>query len=361
LMLAIMFATMFSANAQIATENAKLFDNTYVTVNAGATTPLAFDAVFPVNTTAGIAVGKWFTPVWGAEVEGTAWFGSHTFGGSQARFDGLSHNFVRGSYVGVNGLVNLSNLFCGYKGTPRTFEISTMLGTGWWHVYRPSSQGDDFNGLGVKTGLDLAFNLGKTKAHTLSIRPAVLWNVNSPSGMAPGDADMYLSFDKRGAQLYLGVAYTFHFKTSNGTRHFKNYDVGAMLSEIDRLNTELAKKPTEVIVEKTVIKEVDTDTKAVQHATGFGVKETVFFAFDSAELDDNAKATLDQLGENGTYEVLGYASNEGSLKYNKALSQRRADAVKAYLESRGAKVVKAEGLGVVFGPTTGRVAIVTLK
>lgn len=349
LSLVITLMMAFSVNAQIATENQKILDNVYVTVEAGAATPFEKPSNwFPVNTLAGIHVGKQFTPIWGAEIEGTAWFGSHQSNNPFGRFDGASHNFMRGQYVGVNGTVNLTNLFVGYNGTPRLFEVSTMLGTGWTHVYVPNN--DDYNGMGVKTGLDLAFNLGKEKEHTVSIRPAVLWDINAPSKKS------YLSFNRHNAELYIGVAYTYYFRTSNGTRHFKTYDVGCMLGEIERLNAELAKKPTEVV--KTVVVPV---TNTTQNSTQFGVKETIFFAFDSSELDDNAKVALNKLGQNGVYEVLGYASNEGSAEYNKALSQRRADAVKAYLESRGAKVERAEGLGVAFGPTTGRVTIVTLK
>ena len=54
-------------------------------------------------------------------------------------------------------------------------------------------------------------------------------------------------------------------------------------------------------------------------------------------------------------------SSEGSTEYNKELSQRRADAVKAYLEGRGARVESAVGHGVQFGATTGRIAVVSNK
>jgi outer membrane protein OmpA-like peptidoglycan-associated protein len=341
LTMVIMFTMMFSANAQIATENSKFFDNTFVSANAGVAAPLDFNSTFPLNTTVSVEVGKWFSPVWGAEIEGTAWFGSNGFKNNRS-----GHNFVRGHYVGANGLVNLTNLFAGYRGTPRLFEVSTMLGTGWIHQYTPNASDKSSNGLGVKTGLDLAFNLGKAKAHTVSIRPSVLWNVTDGNAMP-------LEFNADKAQLYLGVAYTYHFKTSNGTRHFKTYDIGAMTNEIARLNDELAKKPKAIVRE--VVKTVEVP------AAGFEVKETVFFAFDSDKLDDNAKATLDKLGQNGVYVVRGYASNEGSAEYNKALSLRRAEAVAEYLRNRGAKIDTVEGLGVLFGPTTGRVAIVTLK
>ena len=360
LMAVIMLMTVFSANAQTAIETPKFTDNVYITVNGGVTTPMSFEQVFPLNAMGGIAVGKWFNPVFGAEIEGSALFGSHENGKPFTHFDNeVSHNIVRGHYVGVNGLVNFSNLFGGYKGTPRLFEVNLMAGTGWLHIYNPSSQADDFNGLGVKTGLDLAFNLGKAKAHTLSIRPAVLWNVNTPGGLNAGDADMYMTFNRNHAQLYLGVAYTYHFKTSNKTHNFKVYDVGAMQSEIARLNDELAKKPKEVVVEKVVERVVKVDPvtpipDAVQ-------VPTVFFAFDSAELDDRAKEELDKIGENGVYCVDGYASSEGSTEYNLALSQRRADAVKEYLEARGCKIESAVGHGVQFGATTGRVVIVTAK
>ena len=62
----------------------------------------------------------------------------------------------------------------------------------------------------------------------------------------------------------------------------------------------------------------------------------------------------------GTVCVIATASPEGTAEYNKALSQRRADVVKAYLEARGVTVEKAEGLGVQ-GDASGRVSVVTVK
>jgi hypothetical protein len=336
-MLAIMFATMFTANAQIATENSKLFDNTYVGVEAGVTTPLNFNSVFPLNTVVGIKLGKELTPVFGFELEGQTFF-------NENNFTPWTNTFVKGTNVGLNGVTNLSNLFGGYKGTPRFFEVKANVGLSWLHCWNTSN-----NDMLAKTGIDLAFNLGKTKAHTVAITPAVYWNLT-------GSTDRKMSFNKNRAQLGVFVSYVYHFKTSNGTRHFKTYDVSAMLGEIDRLNEELAKKPAEVVVEKVVTKAVPaTAAVATVNTT------TVFFAFNSDELDERAKAELDKLGENGIYCIDAYASSEGSTEYNVALSQRRADAVKAYLEGRGAKVESAVGHGVQFGTTTGRVAVVTVK
>lgn len=64
---------------------------------------------------------------------------------------------------------------------------------------------------------------------------------------------------------------------------------------------------------------------------------TVNFRVNSAVLSPDAKASLDQVAaaaktlKGYVIEVTGYASAEGGVKANKALSQRRAQAVKDYL------------------------------
>lgn len=364
LTLVIAFMMIFSANAQIATENAKLFDNTYVGVEIGATTPLNFNSIFPNNTIAGIKFGKELTPVFGVEAEGFAVFGDNVYrygfngsiptdGAFNVYKNGSVNTFVNATNVGLNGTINLSNLLFGYKGTPRVFEVKTNTGLGWLHYF--GNYTPDFpiggyvvagkqNALTAKTAVDLAFNLGNKKAHTITVSPGIYWNLSETGN---------IKFNKNYAQLGVMVGYTYHFKTSNGTHSFKTYDVGAMIGEIDRLNSELTKKPTEV----EVIKYVDRTVNNYNTVTD----TYVFFAFDSAELDDRAKAELDKLGQNGVYDIVAFASNEGTVDYNKALSQRRADAVKAYLEGRGCKINSAVGKGVAFGITTGRVAVVTSK
>ena len=362
----------FTANAQIATENAKLLDNTYVGVEVGATTPLNFNSVFPINPAAGVKIGKELTPVFGFEIEGLATFGDNVYrygyesstpvwnkGPFNVHDNGSINTFVKSTNVGLNGVINWSNLLFGYQGTPRFFEVKTNTGFGWLHYfgdfttnkvggYKPYNQR---NILTAKTAIDLAFNLGNKKAHTITVSPGVYWGLNEYSN---------IKFNKNYAQLGVMVGYTYHFKTSNGTHAFKTYDVGSMIGEIDRLNQELAKKPTEVEVIKYVDRVVNNNTANNYAATN--ITDTyVFFAYDNAELDARAKKELDKLGQNGVYNIVAFASNEGGTEYNIALSQRRADAVKTYLEGRGCKINSAVGKGVAFGITTGRVAVVTNK
>ena len=372
LTLVIAFMMIFSANAQIATENAKLFDNTYVGVEVGATTPLNFNSVFPVNTVAGIKFGKELTPVFGVEAEGFAVFGDNVYrygvngsiptdGAFNVHKNGSVNTFVKATNVGLNGVINWTNLLFGYQGTPRFFEIKTNTGLGWLHYFGDYTPAFPIGGyvtagkqnvLTAKTAVDLAFNLGNKKAHTITVSPGIYWGLNEVGN---------IKFNKNYAQFGIMVGYTYHFKTSNGTHAFKTYDVGAMIGEIDRLNSELAKKPAEVEVIKYVDRTVNNYNGSVTNAVANVIDAYVFFAFDNAELDDRAKAELDKLGQNGVYDVVAFASNEGTAEYNKALSQRRADAVKVYLEGRGCKINSAVGKGVAFGITTGRVAVVTSK
>jgi hypothetical protein len=360
----IMFMLCFGftmANAQIATENRKAFDNVYVGIEAGATTPLSFNPVFPVNPVVGLKIGKELTPIFGLELEGFATTGENfnrhgyessteiwTSGPFNIHQNGSVNTFVKSVNVGLNGVINWSNLLFGYKGTPRVFEFKTNTGLGWLHYfgsYTPDYPigGIKLNGkpevLTVKTAVDLVFNLGSKKAHSILVSPGVYWNLSETGNN--------IKFNKNYAQFGVMLGYVYHFKTSNGTHHFKTYDVGAMINEIDRLNSELAKKPNEVV--KYV--EVTKTDKIMSPATW-----VVQFAQNSAILSDEAKSVLD--GVYGNVNIVASASPEGTKDYNKKLSEERAAAVSDYLAKRGIKVNSLEGIGSVDN-NSNRIAIIT--
>jgi len=320
-MIALMLGVV-SASAQIATQNSNALDNISAGVTVGASTPLDFNSVFPLNTNVGLKFQKDFTTVFGVQLEGLAVLNDNHFSDLKT--------VVKATNVDVNGVFNLSNIFCGYKGTPRFFEVSTVTGIGWLHTWNTSS-----NYLSAKTGLDFAFNLGKNKANSIVVTPAVYWNLHKF-----GD----IQFDKRGSQLALNVTFVHHFKNSNGTHHFKTWDIGAMNAEINRLNGALdecqRQHPVDTVVTRVVVE------KPIIHVVEKANEFVVEFAFNSAELTDDAKAVLNAIGNNCVVDVFGYASPEGSEAYNKELSQRRANAVAEYLKERGLRVNKAIGEGV---------------
>jgi peptidoglycan-associated lipoprotein len=71
------------------------------------------------------------------------------------------------------------------------------------------------------------------------------------------------------------------------------------------------------------------------------VGNTVYFGFDSSELDGEAQATLDRqaafLNVNPTMVVIieGHADERGTREYNLALGDRRAVSVRDYLLAKG--------------------------
>jgi OOP family OmpA-OmpF porin len=85
---------------------------------------------------------------------------------------------------------------------------------------------------------------------------------------------------------------------------------------------------------------------------------TELFEFNKATLTDSAKKTLDaevvaklqDFGQIRYINVNGHADRLGSAQYNQKLSERRAEAVRAYLVSKGADAAHVETFG--FGKTT---------
>lgn len=100
-------------------------------------------------------------------------------------------------------------------------------------------------------------------------------------------------------------------------------DVVALRRDLDSLRTEFGAKITAL-------------------ETGLQFDMPVHFAFDDATVQDSDREALDRFSKvvqkyypNATITVEGFADPAGTKTYNKQLSQRRADAVKAYLTSNG--------------------------
>ena len=82
------------------------------------------------------------------------------------------------------------------------------------------------------------------------------------------------------------------------------------------------------------------------------------FEFNKATLTDEAKRRLDSevvaklrdVGDVRYINVNGHADRLGSAQYNQQLSEKRAQAVRAYLVSKGVDAAKVETFG--FGKTT---------
>ena len=216
-----------TANAQSVVEGTKVTDNWSVEVNAGAITPLTHSAFFKSMRPAfGVGVSKQLTPIFGLGFQGMGYINTTP---SKTSFDA--------SDVSLLGKVNLMNLFAGYKGEPRLFEVEAVAGMGWLHYY-VNGDGDQ-NTWSTRLGLNFNFNLGESKAWTLGIKPAIVYDMQ---GTYP---ETKSRFNANNAGFELTAGLTYHFKTSNGTHHFAKVRVYNQ-AEIDGLNSSINALRSEV-------------------------------------------------------------------------------------------------------------------
>ena len=325
LMFISIFMACVSINAQKAIVYPKVFDNVYMGANIGASTPLTFNPVVPINTNASLRIGKDFNPIFGAYVEGKFYFGDNVGWSHNTCY---SHTVLNATNVTVNGTVNWMNLLCGYPGTPRFFEVVSAVGVGWLHTFgdeRNFTIRDDFS---VNNAIDFNFNI--SEAWQLYVEPNIFWNM---SIRRP------IQFNKNWAQLGLNIGFNYKFKTSNGTHNFKVYDINELNTKINNLQAEneSLRNQEPQIIEKPVIEKIPTYIDRVT---------TITFAKNSANLSAEARTQIANITAKEVM-VVGYSSPEGSTKYNQKLSEDRATAVKEMLESAGIKVTSCEGRGAV--------------
>lgn len=309
LMCLMAFVTL-SSFGQVVTKDYTILENTYVGVYGTALVPMDLNSATPVNSGFGIKAGKWITPKFGVNVDGSTYFGKNHYTDSHTAFKAVN--------VGVNA---------NYKAfTVNSVSIVPEVGIGWLHKFDKSH-----DNVYTKGGIIVNVNLGN--GFNVFAEPVVRWNV-TPN---------HFEFNKHHAQMGLEAGVVYRFKNKDGLRNFIKYDLDFYNTEIAELRAELAKKPKEVVKEINVC-----DTIQFHDAI-------VFFAKNSDTILDFSE--LDQIPAGATVQVEGFASPEGTREYNMALSQRRADNVAEYLRSRNVNVSSSRGFGVI-GDNSNRIVIV---
>ena len=325
----VMVASAMAANAQTTVESSKFFDNWSLGVHGGVYEPtIRQDMINDMRAGVNIELTKQITPVFGISANYFAAINANnsTNPAFYTAANGAKTAFDFGN-LSVNGLINISNLFGGYNGKPRSFEVVARGGAGWGYILGKCYPHPIWSNYDCETatfGLDFNFNMGQAKAITASIKPAITYY------------EVGHGLDVRNSNLTLLAGITYHFKNSNGLRYFKTYNVGAMQAEIDRLNAELAKKPkeVEVIKEIEVIKEVEKPViveKTIKEATQLA--PVVIFQQGKSVIDASQKPSVAMIAtymkNHPTCKVAinGYASPEGNPELNQKLSEARAKAV----------------------------------
>lgn len=367
-------AGAMTVSAQTALESPRFFSNWSMGLDGGVTTPTTNHAFFgDMRGLAGLHIQKQVTPAFAVGVEGL--FGVNT--SSVAGYGPHSNTVFDNSYVGAYGAVNLFNLFGGYPGHHRVFDIEAVAGAGWGHDYE--TEVNDYNYFATKAGLNFNFNVSKHV--TISIKPSIVWDMTTR-----GAEQSTAAYDVNYSNFNVVAGLTYHFgqgfKTVTpynqaeidalngvindlrGTVEAQAAANAALQGVNDGLAADLAacmsRKP-EVVKEVKV--EVNNNLSSVRY---------VFFKIGShaitADQQPNVEMIANYMKNNpkSTVVIKGYASPDGPEDVNIRLANQRAQAVKDALVKRfkidaDRITAEGEGIGNMFKEDSwNRVAICTL-
>ena len=350
LMLAVAMLTV-SANAQKTAVTAnKAGDNWYIGINAGVATPMNkfrsnlgggedFGFMKGVSPEFGVRVGKNLTTVFGLALDINNYFGNKS--DSKSMFG--SKTFINSTDFDILSTWNLSNLFGGYLGQPRKFEVIALAGGGYSRAWA-QKQG----GINAKLAFDLALNLGAAKQWQVYLEPGVVLGQPYPHYANPFRKTEFLFNGKKwnGAfSLKLGVNYK--FGTSNGTHNFKieelrdqaeidalNAKINELRGDVDAKNGQLnAANQTINDLKKKLAECEARPTQIVEEKKETTLQPIVIFRQGKSTIDAAQYASVEMVAKylknhpESKVLVKGYASPEGKAELNQKLSEARATAV----------------------------------
>ena len=349
----------------------KTFDNWYLGINAGAATPMQKwgDNGFMkgVAPSVGLRLGKNFTTAFGVAIDANAYFESTEKSLMKTR------TFVDAINLDALGTFNVSNFFGGYLGKPRRVELIALGGLGWSHQFGALTRA---NGINSKVALDLAFNLGNSRAVQLYLEPAVifgLWN-NARMVNALSRHGSNFKFDSRSGLFQLNVGVNFKFGTSNGTKNFAfaqlrdqgeiddlNARINELRDENDNKDRRIARDIRRIAeledsleAAKKVKAPVVTKVTKVVNVNNNVLQPTVIFGQGKSSVDAAQMASVAMIAKymknhpESKILIKGYASPEGNPELNQKLSVARAQSVKDALVSRygiSASRLTIQGMG----------------
>ena len=362
---------VFAAQAQSLEQN-KFFDNMSVTLKGGAIMPFQGYAFWPsARGIFGLEIKKQLTPVFGLGAEGEATINTTSWEKTPNYWGPKSPNIIDHTLAGMFGTVNLGNLFAGYAGKPRAFELEGVIGAGWLHAFHRTESanmyGNDYNSWYTKAGANLNFNFGESRAFTFSLKPAVVWDMNGDVMIPyrdntnararwngePRNGKSQMNANHAAVELEAGL--TYHFKGSNGERYitfcpykYTQDDIDALNGQINGLRGQLnglqgdldAANARNAQLQRDLDAarkaKPETKTEVVDHTAKY-MNVLVHFKVNKTNITPDQQANVERVAmylknnPNATVDIKGYASVEGPADNNVRLANGRAEAVKNML------------------------------
>lgn len=373
LLLAAVAFGAISASAQ-AIEQPKFFDNWSIGVDGGVTTPMKGQAFFgSMRGVWGLHIQKQVTPAFAVGVEGrltvntSKWEMINT--PSKTAFDD--------QYIGAYGAVNLFNLFGGYNGELRPFDIEAVAGAGWLHNYVNASAGKDMNDFGTKAGLNFNFNVNDNV--TISVKPSVIWNM---TGAAIAQTNAGYDIHKAAFNLEAGLTYRLGGYKFDIVNPYNQAEIDALNAQINDLRASLDQCAAKNNAYQTKINDLQNQLNDCLNRPVQTVKEVsnnlnsvryVFFRIGSSVITADQQPNVEMIAsylknhKEAKIVVKGYASQDGPIELNTKLAKDRAEAVKnalinKYKIAADRIIAEGEGIGHMFTEDSwNRVSICTIE
>lgn len=356
-----------SLQAQTALQGTKLCDNWSIGLITGSTAKITHsNFTKSMRPGMGLEINKQLTPIFGIGIQGLSYVNTTN-----------SKTAIDATDVSMLGRINLMNLFAGYEGMPRYFEIETQMGLGWLHYFQAGA--GDSNSLSGRMGLNLNLNLGESKAWTISMRPGIVYDLQADYPKSK------LNFNLNNARFEWMTSIIYHFGNSNGEHYMTlvpvcdPLEMAAINDEVNALRATLLERDAELVAATEEIANLQNAMNTPNEVVEIDVNETctpvytIGFRQGKAIIDMTQEANIEMaanfLKENNNVivSIKGYASPEGNAEFNQELSTRRANAVKEILVSQygidaSRIVTQGEGVGNIFSePAWNRISILTIE
>lgn len=172
------------------------------------------------------------------------------------------------SVVGPMLHVNLMNLFGGYRGRSRIFELEVGIMPAWGHLYRGSVYDfiPDENYFATKYSLDFNFNLGRSRAWTLSLKPALILDVTSKAPTPGNITQVYDGYRWKRSDVLLFAGFAYRFRGHNGAHNFTFARPSVNSDEVERLNEIVRYLREDVDARDREIRQLKSENKALREA-----------------------------------------------------------------------------------------------
>ena len=397
LLAAVATVSLMSAQAQKAYQPVSFLDNWSVGLDGGVTTPLAKGHAFfgDMRGAFGLHVQKQVSPVVAVGVEGLA--GVNTSSWNKALFEdtfadyvlpGKSKTAIDNMYVGAYASFNLMNLFGGYNGKARLFEIELVGGAGWGHeffnkmaLFPMSIDAKDQNYFVTKAGLNFNFNVAEN--WTISLKPSVSFNMTGTEYNALNVDQTSAAYSRAKAAFNCVAGVTYNFGPGFLLADTKNQgEIDALNAQINQLRADIAACAATVAATEATNAALAAELEACKNRKPEVIEKVsnnlqsvryIFYKIGSSTITADQQPNVEMVASylknhKGSKVVIkGYASQDGNLEFNKKLAAARAESVKNSLIKKygiAADRIQAEGEGIghMFSENDwNRVSICTLE